>query len=51
MAVLPLSIEEKQLRDLEWNLVLNTPAKQAGRRKSIVDQLGDDDNGLAEFTI
>ncbi|KAI1302135.1 hypothetical protein EDD11_005728 [Mortierella claussenii] len=47
MAILPLSTEDRQLRDLEWNLVLNTPAKQAGRRKSIVDQLGDDDNELA----
>ncbi|KAF9111905.1 hypothetical protein BGX30_007420, partial [Mortierella sp. GBA39] len=43
-AVLPLSSEEKESRDLEWDLlVLNTPAKQAGRRKSIVDQLGDDE--------
>ncbi|KAF9280621.1 hypothetical protein BGZ74_002558 [Mortierella antarctica] len=30
--------------DLEWDLlVLNSPAKQPGRRKSIVDQLKDDD--------
>lgn len=48
-AVLPLSSEEMESRDLEWDLlVLNTPAKQAGRRKSIVDQLGDDEE---EFTL
>ncbi|KAF8932633.1 hypothetical protein BGZ47_011269 [Haplosporangium gracile] len=47
-AVLPLSSEEKESRDLEWDLlVLNTPAKQAGRRKSIVGQLGDDDEEFA----
>ncbi|KAG0061122.1 hypothetical protein BGZ89_011730 [Linnemannia elongata] len=48
-AVLPLSSEEMESRDLEWDLlVLNTPAKQAGRRKSIVDQLGDNEE---EFTL
>ncbi|KAI1290498.1 hypothetical protein EDD11_009222 [Mortierella claussenii] len=36
--------EEEESRDLEWDLlVLNSPAKQAGRRKSIVKQLKDDD--------
>ncbi|KAF9381914.1 hypothetical protein CPB97_007495 [Podila verticillata] len=37
--------EEKECRDLEWDLpMLNSPAKQAGRRKSIVEQLKDDDD-------
>ncbi|KAF9917251.1 hypothetical protein FBU30_000840, partial [Linnemannia zychae] len=47
-AVLPLTSEEKESRDLEWDLlVLNTPAKQAVRRKSIVDHLGDDNDEFA----
>ncbi|KAF9967093.1 hypothetical protein BGZ73_000691 [Actinomortierella ambigua] len=34
---------EQESKNKEWDLlVLNTPAKQAGRRKSIVDQLEDD---------
>ncbi|KAF9898758.1 hypothetical protein BX616_003644 [Lobosporangium transversale] len=34
---------EEESKNKEWDLlVLNTPAKQAGRRKSIVDQLEDD---------
>lgn len=42
--VLPLSSEEKEPRDLEWDLlVLNSPAKQVGRRKSIVELLKDDE--------
>ncbi|KAG0025747.1 hypothetical protein BGZ82_009851 [Podila clonocystis] len=42
----PSEVEES--RDLEWDLlVLNSPAKQAGRRKSIVEQLKDD--GKEEF--
>ncbi|KAI7832175.1 hypothetical protein BC939DRAFT_97186 [Gamsiella multidivaricata] len=41
---LPLPSEEKESRDLEWDpLVLNSPTKQTGRRKSIMDRLKDDD--------
>ncbi|KAI1302677.1 hypothetical protein EDD11_005590 [Mortierella claussenii] len=47
-AVLPLSSQEKESKDLEWDLlVLNTPAKKAGRGKSILDQLEDDDEESA----
>ncbi|GJJ71737.1 hypothetical protein EMPS_04094 [Entomortierella parvispora] len=42
-AILPPSNVEME-SDLEWDLlVLNSPAKQTGRRKSIMDQLKDDD--------
>ncbi|KAK3837365.1 MAG: hypothetical protein J3R72DRAFT_512801 [Linnemannia gamsii] len=42
--VAPLPSEESEFRDLEWDLlVLNSPAKQAGRRKSIVEHLRDID--------
>lgn len=36
----PLSSEEKESLDLEWDLlVLNSPSKQVSKRKSIVEQL------------
>ncbi|KAG0301597.1 hypothetical protein BGZ98_008202 [Dissophora globulifera] len=41
--VSPVSPEEKECKDLEWDLlVLNSPAKQVGGRKSIMHQLKDD---------
>ncbi|KAG0041845.1 hypothetical protein BGZ83_001236, partial [Gryganskiella cystojenkinii] len=43
-AILPPPYEEKEFGDLEWDLlVLNAPTKKSGRRKSILNQLKDDD--------
>ncbi|KAG0221220.1 hypothetical protein BGW41_007073 [Actinomortierella wolfii] len=45
VALTLLSEEEEGSGDLEWDLlVLNSPSKQAGRRKSILDQLKECDD-------